>query len=220
MAYISARAIYLVITFGIIVLFGATGTYYFLDLQKNLAVTKKQEAEQFYESPETIAEATPQPTIASQLSICQQDCEFSFQCDGDLECLEVGTTKVCANPNCPDSISCVCDESKQATASAQASAMPAQYNIESGIGANAPLNTPVPTVTPTAKPTVKPTPKPTVKAVLPIKTPEIYDVEETVDEYDPKLPEAGFPLVSIAMLILAVVSTSTGLWWLNRKSSN
>jgi len=213
MPYISARAIYLTITFIIVVVFGITGAYYYLDLQKNIKITERVETPtQYNQEIEAAIQTTPIPTVSSQLLLCNQTCQFSFQCEGDLECVDIDGAKKCLSSTCPEDTNCSCDNNQQATAAAQ---LAQQYNSEpEGIGGMEI------TVTPTAKPSPTTTPKPSAKptATAIAKIAENYYAGSETEEYNPQLPDAGFPNISILVIVLAILSTSTGLILLHKKS--
>jgi len=218
MPYISARAIYLAVTFLIIVIFGITGTYYYLDLQKNIKVADRVSTPtQYNQEIEITPEETPQPTVSSQLSLCYQTCQFSFQCQGDLECLDVSGEKKCVNPSCAQNNACDCANDQEASPSADLVQL-SQYNSEpNGIGGLE--SSPTPTVKPSPTVAPKPSIKPTAIATISAKTAENYHAENVTDEeYDPQLPDAGFPSISIFIIMIAIFSTSAGLILLNKKS--
>jgi len=218
MPYISARAIYLAVTFLIIVIFGITGAYYYLDLQKNIKVADKVSTPTQYNQEVEIAQKeTPQTTVSSQLSLCYQTCQFSFQCQGDLECLDVSGEKKCVNPSCIQNNACDCAISQEASPSADLMQL-SQYNSEpSGIGGL--QSSPTPTVKPSPTLTPKPSVKSTAVATVAAKIAENYLAENVTDEeYDPQLPDAGFPNISIFVIMIAIFSTSAGLFLLNKKS--
>lgn len=221
MALFSARFIYIGLTIVIIVLFGATGAYYLLDLSNNPEITRllnRQKTDDPQEA-QIVAQATPtnlpSPTIQTTLTACAQTCEFSFQCEGELQCLENNGTKLCVNPDCPQQSNCICDQNGLAEASNSAILVElAQQNIETGVGGIAlPTVSPSPSSRPSPKPTVKSSPTPT-----PTTTPaEIYAVSED-ETYDPQLPDAGTPHITILLLLIAFLSSSLGLLKLRKTS--
>lgn len=106
MANTSARSIYLLVTFIIILLFAGTGAFYFFNIkQEQKTQTEEPQVAQVY-----VQETAPTPQATPQaLRECYQSCEFTFQCSGMLECMTIENSKICVNNRCPNSSTCVCD---------------------------------------------------------------------------------------------------------------
>jgi LPXTG-motif cell wall-anchored protein len=217
MVAISARSIYLMIASAIILVFIATGAFYVLNLEKPADTDEQTELADSSASTETdnqeieedVSASTPAPTSTptstptpqATLALCFETCEFSFQCSGELECLEVGDEYLCVNNQCPTNSACDCTQE-------------AEVNVVA--------EEPEPTSTPTPTPTSTPEPEESSNYLADsggiggasssaILTTDPPVAEEPV--YSPQLPDAGTQELTLIILIAGLLSSGLGLAW-------
>ena len=185
MAEFSARLIYIIIASAIILLFIGTGAFYIFNIKQQ----NNKQAEVFLSEEEP--QATPTPTPHTSKTKCFESCEFTFQCEDDLECMEIENKNFCVNNKCPTNTSCDCTQTV-ATASAL----------------------PVATASGNVLPKAASTPKPTPKVAEVFNQEEETDVSEEppteTEEYDPSLPTAGNEFITLLVLGLGVIGIGTG----------
>ncbi|MBU2051819.1 hypothetical protein KKH13_01275 [Patescibacteria group bacterium] len=82
-------------------------------------------------SPSPSPSASPLPSPSPAPTACFDTCDSDAQCESDLRCMTVGSTKRCVNPSCTEDADCICvtaspspSPSPGASASPQAAASP------------------------------------------------------------------------------------------------